>query len=562
MTTILDLIPGDSDVPAVVCDGRSLTYRQLDDRAGRLAADLHDRGVRADDIVGIRLPRGIGFVIAVLAVWKAGAAYLPLDPALPAARLDHMIADSRPTTIVTDVSPASTVGFTADIHPGQAAYVIYTSGTTGQPKGVINTHEGLLNLVTGLGPLYGLEPGDPALQFASFNFDAATADIALALTSGATLVVATTDERDNLAPLIGEHGIRHLNISPTLLATLDDLLPDSTLIVGSEPFPPRLAQTWAGKHRVHNAYGPTEAAVITTISLLRADGTKPSIGQALPGTGVYLLDPHLGPAPTGEIHLAGPSLARGYHRRPALTAERFVPNPLATDGSRMYRTGDLARILPGGDLDHLGRTDQQLKIRGHRIEPTEIEHALTRIPQVKAAIVVGHEDRLIAYLVPDGDLPSSRELRELLGATLPDYMVPALFIEIGGIPLTVNGKRDLSALPTPQTATTGQHVPPATATEQVVAEIWAGLFGLDRVGATGNFFDLGGHSLIATQAIAAIRRRFAVDLTAAEFYDNATVRAVAGLVEDRILLQIEQMSEDEAIESLDAPTPHRGDTAR
>ncbi|GIE37065.1 hypothetical protein Ait01nite_101100 [Actinoplanes italicus] len=562
MTTILDLIPTGSDTAAVVCDGRTLTYRELNEHAGRLAADLRRRGVRADDIVGIRLPRGIDFVIAILATWKAGAAYLPLDPALPAARLDHMITDSRPTTILTDVDALSATPFTADIRPDQAAYVIYTSGTTGQPKGVVNTHEGLLNLVTGLAPFYGLQPGDPALQFASFNFDAATADIALALTGGATLIIATSEERNHPAQLIDQHQIRHLNISPTLLATLGDLPADSTLIVGSEPFPPRLAQAWAGNHLVHNAYGPTEAAVITTVAVLTGNETKPPIGRPLPNTGVYLLDQHLNPMPTGEIHLTGPSLARGYLQRPALTAERFVPDPFTTDGSRMYRTGDLARQLPDGNLDHLGRTDQQLKIRGHRIEPAEVEHALTRHPQISAAVVLGHEGQLIAYVVPDGGLPNARELRDLLGATLPDYMIPALFVEISGIPLTVNGKRDLTALPAPRQAITTGHVSPATATEQVIAGIWGGLFGLDRVGAEDNFFDLGGHSLIATQVIAAIRRRFGIDLTAAEFYDHATVRAVAVLVEERILRQIEQMSEDEALESLDAPSPHRGDSAR
>ncbi|MFG2169675.1 non-ribosomal peptide synthetase, partial [Micromonospora chersina] len=302
--------------------------------------------------------------------------------------------------------------------------------------------------------------------------------------------------------------------------------------------------------------------VMSTITALPTEHAKPPIGRPLPNTRAYLLDQELTAVPEGEIHLAGAGLARGYHRRPALTASRFIPNPFEGDGSRLYRTGDLARLLPDGNLDFQGRNDQQLKIRGHRIEPGEVESALTGHPRVRNAVVVGHEGRLIAYLVPDGPPPGSQELRVFLGTTLPDHMVPAQYVEIASIPLTTNGKRDLAALPTPSALRQAVHVAPATPTEQVVAEIWTELFGLDRVGATDRFFDLGGHSLLAIRAIAAIRRRFGIGMTAEQFYGHATVRALAGLVEEHILAEIEQMSENEARESLDAPQPHRGDSAR
>ncbi|WP_239166995.1 non-ribosomal peptide synthetase [Actinoplanes italicus] len=532
------------DAVAVICGDERVTYAELDTAANRVAHRLRRHGIGPDSVVGFRLDRGIGVIVAILGIWKAGGAYLPLDPAYPEQRLRHMVADSNAQLVIDQAfldadeeadkaNPAETVR----VLPDQAAYVIYTSGSTGAPKGVVNTHRGLLNLATTLQPLAGTEAGRPALQFAAFSFDAAAADLAFTLTVGATLVIATGAERDEVTPLLHRHDIRSASIVPSLLATLDpEAVPqDATLIVGSEEFPAPLVREWTARHTVLNAYGPTEAAVITTVSRLGSDTVRPTIGRALPNTRAYLLDSCLRPVPAGvagEIYIGGAGVARGYAGQPALTASRFVPSPLHTDGSRLYRTGDLARLLPDGSLDFAGRADHQLKVRGYRVEAAEVEAALTTCPGVTGAVVVVHRQRLVAYVVAGGGMPSADDLRDHLRRILPAQMIPSLFVELAALPRNANGKLDRAALPEPEATGADDRQEPGTATEHLIAEVWAELLGVDRVGVTDSFFDLGGHSLLATQAVGRLRghgHRIAV----ADLFDHPTVAALGGLLDGR-----------------------------
>ncbi|MFG1690408.1 amino acid adenylation domain-containing protein [Nonomuraea sp. NPDC049269] len=530
-------------------------------------------------MVGLHVGRTPQLIIAILAVWKAGAAYLPLDAAYPAGRLAHMLADSRATLLLTD-NPATTptaeldpdsrvrvvvlseLASTLDSYPGhapqvvvepdQGAYLIYTSGSTGRPKGVLATHCGAINLATVMRPVFAIGPDDTVLQFASHSFDAAVLDLAVTLTTGATLALATTHERANpqhLTHLINQQHITAASIVPSLLATLTPAtLPTlHTLILGAERLTAPLTNAWTPHQRLINTYGPTETTVITTTTpplTTAAINADPAIGTPLPNTTTHVLNPHLHPTPIGvpgELFIGGQALARGYHHRPALTAERFIADPHAGDGSRLYRTGDLATWRPDGQLDFLGRTDHQIKIRGHRIEPGEIQHALTSHPHIAAALVTptgqDTDRRLIAYLVPADPAhgtPTTDDLRTHLATRLPDYMIPSVFIELAAFPLSPNGKIDRAALPAPDGSRpdlTDSYQPPTTPTEQLLADIWTDLLGLDRIGVRDNFFDLGGHSLLATQVITRIRAVLGVDLPLAALFDQPSVAGLAPLVD-------------------------------
>ncbi|GAA4262989.1 non-ribosomal peptide synthetase [Dactylosporangium darangshiense] len=557
------------DTVAVRFGEDSLTYAELDRRANRLAHRLRGLGVGPDTVVGFCLPRGIDVVVSILAIWKAGGAYLPLDLNDPAGRRRRMLAQSRARLLITDRATAATAadpgGDVATlmlddpaiaaqpptapavrVHPEQAAYVIYTSGSTGQPKGVVNTHRGLLNLTTTLQPQAGTHPGRTALQFAAFTFDAAVFDVAVSLTAGATLAIATPAERADpaeLARLLHRLDVRSVSIVPSLLAALrpGDLPAGATVIVGAEALPANLAQAWASQYTLRNCYGPTEASVMTTFSTIGAGTARPPIGRPLPNTRTHLLDRYLNLVPVGvagEVFIGGVGVARGYTGQPARTAERFVPDPFAGDGSRLYRTGDLARRLSDGQLDFLGRVDHQIKVRGHRVEPAEIERALTDHPRVAAAVVTAHGDtdarRLVAYLVPaGGDLPAADQLREHLRAALPEHMIPAVFVELANLPLNRNGKLDRAALPAAaavRPVLSGDYRAPTTPTEVALAGIWAEVLGVDRVGTTDDFLDLGGQSFLAIRVITRIRTVLGADLPIAALFEHATVGALAKAV--------------------------------
>ncbi|MGC5568965.1 amino acid adenylation domain-containing protein, partial [Streptomyces sp. FR-108] len=473
------------DAVAVVSGEVSLTYGGLLGRANRLAHLLRGRGVGAESVVGLCLPRGVDMFVAVLGVWQAGAAYLPLDPEYPAERLEFMLADSGVRVLVGQ-GEAAALGAVVDetvllddpevaralaglpvvapevsVLPDQLAYVIYTSGSTGWPKGVQVAHGGVVNLVLALGSVWGVGPGVRVLQFASLSFDAAVLDVVVTLAGGGVLVVAGEVERvvpSLLGVLVGVQGVGVASVSPSLLGVLEPggWLGVGCLFVGSERVGGEVVGRWGSGRRLVVGYGPTESTVIACAGLVDGAGVgAPSIGGPLVNTRVYVLDEHLEPVPVGvvgELFIAGCGVARGYGGRGALTAERFVGDPFAADGSRMYRSGDRVRWLADGRLDFVGRADGQVKVRGFRIEPGEVEAVLAGHPQVRAAVVraygEGEGRRLAAYVVPSGQaagIPSAAVLREFVGARLPAFMVPSVFVELAALPLTVNGKLDRAA---------------------------------------------------------------------------------------------------------------------
>ncbi|WP_203737940.1 non-ribosomal peptide synthetase, partial [Actinoplanes italicus] len=546
---------------AVVSGDRAITYRELDELADRLAHHLLDSGAGPETVVGVHLERGIEQVAAMLAVWRAGCAYLPLDPDLPAERIAYMRADGDARIVIDRavlddprVRAARSGPPAVRVRGDQLAYLIYTSGSTGRPKAVQVTHGGLANLITGHRAVFGIGPETVRLQFASAGFDVAVAEAAVALASGATLVIAAGATRTNperLVELIAGQGVTVASLPPAVLATLEpeQLGGLATLITGGEQLDAALAGRWARRHRMINSYGPTETTVCATTALVPADPVhRPAIGFPLVNVRVHLLDRWLRPVPVGvpgEIFIGGAGVGRGYHSRRVLTAGSFVPDHLAGDGSRLYRTGDLARRLPDGQLVFLGRTDHQLKIRGHRIEPAEVQHALTTHPSIAAAAVVAHRGRLVAYLLPTAPqpshlatpavsgLPAADELRAFLGGLLPGHMIPSVFVAVGEFPLTPNGKVDLAALPEPDESRpelSGAYRAPATPAETTVAAIWAEALGLDRVGVDDDFFDLGGHSLLAVRVVGRIRNAFGVDVTLATLFEHPTVAGLAGKV--------------------------------
>ncbi|MFI9272171.1 non-ribosomal peptide synthase/polyketide synthase [Kitasatospora sp. NPDC052896] len=560
------------DAVALLDGGRELTYAEVDRAANRLAHRLIQRGVGPERLVALALPRSAGAVVAQLAVGKAGGAFLPVDPDYPAQRREFMVRDSGARVVLDDpaevwaadgpeTAPTDADRTTA-LTPEHPAYVIYTSGSTGTPKGVVVTHRGLAAFAAAAAEQYAVGPGDRVLQFASPSFDASVLELCVSLLGGAALVTGEEGPLvgERLAEVLADRCVSHTLIPPAALATVEpetaDALPAlRTLIVGAEACPADLVDTWAAGRRMINSYGPTEATVVATwTGPLSPGGGTPPIGRPCGATRGYVLDAALRPVPpgvTGELYVAGPGVARGYLGRPGLTAQRFVADPFGAPGERMYRTGDLVRRHADGDLRFAGRVDDQIKVRGFRIEPGEIETALRRSTLVRDAVVTVRADasgdgavagpgRLVAYVVPAdgsaGPLPervSAGELRGHLAGLLPPHMIPSVFVPLERLPLTPNGKTDRRALPAPgpAQAAAGPRLAPRTDTERRIARIWADVLGIQEIGADDNFFVLGGDSILSMQVVSRLRRD-GLHLATRDLFTHQTVAELATVVRD------------------------------
>ncbi|HEX2569781.1 MAG TPA: non-ribosomal peptide synthase/polyketide synthase [Polyangia bacterium] len=563
----------DPDAPALRFGDEVLTYRELDLRSNQLACELQARGIGPERLVGLCLDRSPDLVVSLLAVLKAGGAYLPLDPAYPAERLAFMIEDARPALLVTErrllesLPPGAGARIALDEHrdtvgrhdatapapvhgarPENLAYVIYTSGSTGRPKGAQLLHRGLTNTALTSARHQGLGPGRRVLQFAAFSFDASVFEIFSALVSGACVVLAPREELLPGTPLsetVRRHGVTSTLLPPSVLAQMDaEALPFETLVSGGEACSRELVERYGGRMRLLNAYGPTETTVCATISAPLRPGEEPVIGRPWDNARLLVLDARLEPVPVGvagELYVGGAGLGRGYLGRAELTAERFVPDPFSdVPGARLYRTGDLVRWRSDGNLVYLGRTDHQVKLRGFRIELGEIEAALAEHPALRQAAVTVREDtpggkRLVGYAVPKDAAPPVAELRDLLKRRLPDYMVPATFVFLEALPLTPSGKLDRRALPAPEldTAARASGAAPRTPAEELVAGMWAEVLGrpVASIGGDDNFFELGGHSLLATQVLSRIRNVFQVELPVRALFEAPTVATLAARIE-------------------------------
>ncbi|MGW4026351.1 amino acid adenylation domain-containing protein, partial [Streptomyces sp. NPDC005009] len=526
---------------ALVCRDRSLSYAELDRRANRLAHALLRRGVRPQDPVAVFLGRDVEMTVALFAVAKAGAVYVPMDASYPADRLAYMLDDLVPAAAVTTGAqlptareipvlrlddPATLEGM-PDTDPAEArsgltedalAYVIYTSGTTGRPKGVGVTHRGVPDLIALQEEVVGVTEHDRYLHFASTGFDVAFWQTMVPLLSGGTSVIAPEEMRvpgDELLDYIAEHRVTGVNLLPSFLAAMPDdrtVDPDVFFVVGAERLDPELARRWGqGRRALFNAYGPTEVTINSVTWRYDPEDAGPlPIGRPDPNVRAYVLDRGLQPVGTGvtgELYLAGPSLARGYLGRPGQTSAAFVADPFGPPGERMYRTGDLVRWRPDGRLVFLGRADHQVKIRGFRVELGEIESVLTRHPEVRAGAVIMREGRLVGYLIPtDGTTPDLTEVRAHLAAHLPDHMVPTALVPIDRLPLGPGGKLDTAALPAPETAAPRRREA-ANPAEATLLAVVRDIFGNEEIGPEDDFFALGGDSIVSLQMVSRARRK-------------------------------------------------------
>jgi amino acid adenylation domain-containing protein len=534
-----------------------LTYRRLDERSGRLAHRLGALGIGPESVVGVCLDRGADSITGMLAVFKVGGVCLPLDPGQPPERLRWLAGDAGAAVVLTDRNAAGR--FAPDTVPelrvdelrldsgpalsrrsrlGDAAYLIYTSGTTGRPKGVVVTHQGLAGLAGTLRRTIGVGRRSRVLHWLSPAFDASIFELLAGLFNGATQVVAPQGTPvTGLAEVVLEGEVTHAMVPPSVLAVLPvDAWPAGISVVcGGEVFPPGLAARWSDGRRLFNSYGPTEATIGATISPCLSGVDIPSIGAPTAGTVVRLLDSTLRPVPVGavgEIHLGGAGLARGYHARPAATAASFVPDPFGGPGARLYRTGDLARWSADGSLYFVGRADTQVKVRGVRIEPGEVEAALLRHPGVREAAVTatgaGAARRLVASIVPHRRPgPSAGELREHLAAILPEQLLPAEFGTLDRMPLTSRGKLDRARLPGTGIAPGGGYLAPRTDSERLVARAWAAVLGREEIGVREKFFEAGGSSLTLVQLAGEFVRLGRTELPVAVLLEHPTIEAMA-----------------------------------
>lgn len=592
------------EAQALVSGPRSLTYRQLNEQANRLAHYLQTLHIGPDQLVGVCLERSLDMIIAVLAVLKAGGAYVPLDPVYPPERLSFMLEDSRASVLLTHeslhalpdqrtlricldrsedqqrIARCASTNPSSEVQPHHLAYVIYTSGSTGVPKGVAIEHRSLVNHGCSFREYVNVQPTDRNLQFASLSFDTAAEEIFPTLISGATLVLRP-ELSDTLTfwNFVADEQITILNL-PTAywsiltaqLAERSAALPPAlrAVIIGGEratlkSF--RLWQQWVkGRITWINGYGPTEATITATFYTSPSAGDAKidelvPIGRPIANSQMYVLNEDLQPTPIGvpgELYIAGKCLARGYLYREELTRERFLPCPFSDEpGARMYKTGDLVRYRSDGELEYIGRIDQQVKIRGFRIELGEIEMALGRHPEVQACVVTALDDaqenkQLVAYIVAKTHAhPTIATIRDFLKERLPDYMLPSALVCLPEFPLTPNGKVDYKALPNPESTRSSEEralIPPGTPVERRLVEIVAPLLGLEQAGISvdDNFFLIGGNSLMGVQFVAQVADAFGIEFPLRTLFENPTVQLLARTIEQIILMKIAEMDENEA----------------
>ena len=570
---------------ALEYEDERVSYRELNERANQLAHRLLRIGVGVEMLVGVCLERSIEQMVAILGVLKAGAAYVPLDPSYPQARLDYILHDIRATVVLTadhslqtlNNSDAQTICLDTEWPPISdesienplneanatadcAAYVIYTSGSTGRPKGVLVSHRNLIHSTAARIDYYK-EPVTSFLLLSSLAFDSSIAGIFWTLCAGGTLVLPPMDywQRPQLlAEPIASHKISHILTLPSLYdlilegAEISQLNSLRTVILAGEACPTEVINRHyelIPQVPIFNEYGPTEATVWSSVyACLDARPTAASvpIGRPISNTQIYLLDQQLNPVPIGvpgELHIGGRGISRGYLQHPAVTAERFIPNPFSAEpGTRLYKTGDLAHYLPAGNIEFLGRLDYQVKVRGFRIEPGEIEAVLRRHESVREVIVIPREDqqgdkRLVAYVVSNKEeaVPLVSALRSYLAERVPNYMIPSTFVTLEGLPLTANGKVDRRALPAPDDARSGRDstfISPRNPVEAVLAKIWADVLRIDPIGINDNFFELGGHSLLATQLVSRIRQALQVELPLRTLFERPTISELAAAIAD------------------------------
>ncbi|MUG96547.1 amino acid adenylation domain-containing protein [Scytonema sp. UIC 10036] len=551
---------------ALVFESQSLTYEQLNQKANQLAHYLiQNYHIQPDTLIGICVERSSEMIIGVLGILKAGGAYVPIDPNYPQERIQFMLEDAGTSVLLTQsfltdqllgantlhphkvicldeatFASESTDNPSPQSTPDNLAYVIYTSGSTGQPKGVMIEHRAIVNLSLAWANTFQVQPQSRLLQFGSFSFDLSVAEIATTFVTGACLYLANKDTllpSQILVDFLTEHKITHSFLSPSALsvlpkATLSDL---QCLTVGGEACPAELVAQWSRGRCFFNCYGPTEATVNAAVAQCQPNGKKPPIGKPLPNIRIYILDARHQPLPPGipgELCIAGVGLARGYLNRPEITAEKFLEVELFGKTERIYKTGDLARWLYDGNLEYLGRIDNQVKLRGFRIELGEIESLLLHYPSVTEAIVILYQNDnnpiLVAYVTAAEKSVNLRaQLKDYLKTRLPNYMVPSQIMVLDKLPLTPNGKLDRRSLPTPDIATSVEKEMPVTPTEELLAILWQSLLKTPSVGRQDNFFELGGHSLLATQLVARIRDSFGVELPVRKVFEQSVLSELA-----------------------------------
>ena len=556
------------DAPALVFGSKHTTYAELNLKANRIAHQLKDFGAGPGALIAVALNRTPNLIAAILGVLKSGAAYLPLSLDHPPDRIAFCIEDAKPMMLITsaqdrrglpmvaqqldwlDVSwVESTRAAEANLSPrsqsSDVAYVIYTSGSTGKPKGAIVEHQGLTNLATAQQQMFDLGPGCRVLQFAPHTFDASVWEIAMALGSGACLCLGegAAFVPEELARALQEQQVTVVTLPPSILRTLTPAnFPElRTIISAGESCPETLAREWSPNRSFFNAYGPTEATVCTTIARRQSSLPKVTIGRPITNMQTYIVDAQMRPVPVGvvgELHIGGLGVARGYLNRPELTRARFVANPFEPCGGRLYKSGDLARFLANGEIEFLGRIDEQLKIRGHRIEPGEIEARVESHPAVRECAVVmrecaGEEARLVAYFVPCGSEPDRDCLRTFVGEALPQYMVPSTFVPLRELPINTSGKVDRRALAQMEIPCQPSHTEARDELEITIKRIWEKVLKIPHVSIRDNFFELGGNSLMAVNLLARIAAETGFEIPVTALFGAGTVEQIARLVRER-----------------------------